>query len=174
MATRSSILAWKNPMDRGAWWATVHRVTKNWTWPKQFSTHACIADLQCYVSHGLPRWFILPGQAIQVWSLNQEDPLEEEMTTHSSFLAWEIPWAEEPGKLQSAGSQRVLDTTKQRHTHIMLVSGAQHSDSLFLWIIHNTKLYSCWLYFLCNASHPFFLNSYFLTEVELNLKQILY
>ena len=34
-------------------------------------------------------------------------PLEEEMTTHSSILAWEIPWTEEPGRLQSTGSQRV-------------------------------------------------------------------
>ena len=37
----------------------------------------------------------------------QEDPLEEEMATHSSILAWEIPWTEEPGGLQSMGSQRV-------------------------------------------------------------------
>ena len=35
------------------------------------------------------------------------DPLEEEMANHSSILAWEIPWTEEPGKLQSRGSQRV-------------------------------------------------------------------
>ena len=40
-----------------------------------------------------------------VWSLGQEDPLEEGMTTHSSILAWRIPWTEEPGKLQSIGSQ---------------------------------------------------------------------
>ena len=39
-------------------------------------------------------------------SLGQEDPLEEEMATHSSTLAWEIPWIEEPGGLQSKGSQR--------------------------------------------------------------------
>ena len=39
--------------------------------------------------------------------LDQEDPLEEEMTTHSSILAWRIPWTEESGGLQSMGSQRV-------------------------------------------------------------------
>ena len=38
-------------------------------------------------------------------SLGQEDPLEKEMTTHSSILAWEIPWTEEPGRLQSKGSK---------------------------------------------------------------------
>ena len=42
--------------------------------------------------------------------LGQEDPLEKEMTIHSSILAWEIPWTEEPGRLQSMGSQE-LDTT---------------------------------------------------------------
>ena len=42
-----------------------------------------------------------------VLALGWEDPLEEGMTTHSSILAWRIPWTEEPGKLQSMGSQRV-------------------------------------------------------------------
>ena len=43
----------------------------------------------------------------QVQSLAWEDPLEKETATHSSLLAWEIPWTEEPGRLQSMGSQRV-------------------------------------------------------------------
>ena len=42
-----------------------------------------------------------------VQSLGREDPLEKEMATHSSTLAWRIPWTEEPGGLQSMGSQRV-------------------------------------------------------------------
>ena len=42
-----------------------------------------------------------------VRSLGGEDPLEEEMTTHSNTLAWKIPWMEEPRRLQSMGSQRV-------------------------------------------------------------------
>ena len=42
-----------------------------------------------------------------VRSLDQEDPLEKEMATHSSILAWKIPWMEEPGRLQSLGLQRV-------------------------------------------------------------------
>ena len=42
-----------------------------------------------------------------VRSLGREDPLEKEMATHSSILAWKIPWTEEPGRLQSMGSQRV-------------------------------------------------------------------
>ena len=43
-----------------------------------------------------------------VRSLGWEDPQEEEMATHSSILAWEIPWTEESGRLQSMGSQRVI------------------------------------------------------------------
>ena len=46
-------------------------------------------------------------QELQVQSLGQEDPLEKEVATHSSMLAWEIPWTEGPGRLQSMGSQRV-------------------------------------------------------------------
>jgi len=42
-----------------------------------------------------------------VQSLSQEDPLEKEMATHCSTLAWKIPWTEEPGSLQAKGSQRV-------------------------------------------------------------------
>ena len=42
-------------------------------------------------------------EVMQVWSLCQEDPLEEGMATHSSMLAWKIPWTEEPGALQSLG-----------------------------------------------------------------------
>ena len=43
----------------------------------------------------------------KVRSLGQEDPLEKEMATHSSILAWKIPWTEEPERLQSTGWQRV-------------------------------------------------------------------
>ena len=46
-------------------------------------------------------------QEMWVQLLGWEDPLEEEMATHSSIIAWEIPWAEESGGLQSMGSQRV-------------------------------------------------------------------
>ena len=46
-------------------------------------------------------------QETRVQSLGREDPLEKEMATHSSTLAWKIPWMEEPGRLRSMGSQRV-------------------------------------------------------------------
>ena len=50
-------------------------------------------------------------QEMWVRFLCREDPLEEGMATHSSILAWEIPWTEEPGRLQSMGSQK--DTTER-------------------------------------------------------------
>ena len=46
-------------------------------------------------------------QGMWIESLGKEDPLEEEMATHSNILAWKIPWTEESGVLQSMGSQRV-------------------------------------------------------------------
>ena len=67
-------------------------------------------DLKAFI--GLPRWLSgkklrLPMQEIQVRSLGREDLLEEDMATHSSILAWRIPWTEEPGELQSMQLQRV-------------------------------------------------------------------
>ena len=50
---------------------------------------------------------LLAMQETRVQSLGQEDLLEKEMATHSSILAWKIPWTEEPGRLPSMGSQRV-------------------------------------------------------------------
>ena len=57
-------------------------------------------------------------QETQVRSLGWEDPLEEGMATHSSILAWRVPWIEEPGGLQSMGSQRVRhEAAEHARTH---------------------------------------------------------
>ena len=55
-------------------------------------------------------------QEMQVQFLGQEDALEKEMATHSSILAWKIPWTEEPGGLQSMGLQRVRHDRATKHT----------------------------------------------------------
>ena len=55
-------------------------------------------------------------QETWVRSLGWEDPLEKEMATHSSILAWEIPWTEEPGGLQSMGLQESDMTERLNHT----------------------------------------------------------
>ena len=74
-------------MDRGAWQATVHGILQ-----------ARILEWVASLLQGIFQTFP---------SLGWEDPLEKEMATHSSTLACKIPWTEEPGRLQSMGSQRV-------------------------------------------------------------------
>ena len=69
-----------------------------------------IPFLQCDVC-GTMAQLVKNPPAMQVRSLDQEDALEKEMVTHSSILTWEIPCSEEPGGLQSVGSQET-DTTK--------------------------------------------------------------
>ena len=59
-------------------------------------------------------------QETQVQSLSRENPLEKEMATPSSILAWRIPWTEEPGRLQSMGSQRMDSTEQLTHTYVYL------------------------------------------------------
>ena len=73
---------------------------------EQFTTESSLgSSSKLPVAKRLKR---LPGmQETQVRSLGWEDPLEKEMATHSSILAWRVPWKEEPGRLQSMGSQRV-------------------------------------------------------------------
>ena len=70
----------------------------------------------------------------RVRSLGREVPLEKEMAIHSSFLAWKIPWTEEPDRLQSMGSQRVRHdwATSLHFTSVLLISGPQ-SYVTFLW-----------------------------------------
>ena len=74
-----------------------------------------------FISVGLPWWLsgkiCLPVQEMWFQSLGQEDSLEKEMATQSSILAWEIPWTEEPGKIQSMLSQRVGHDLVTKHTH---------------------------------------------------------
>ena len=69
----------------------------------------------------------------RVQSLGQEDPLEKEMATHSSILAWRIPWMEEPGRLQSTGSQsrtRLSDFTFFSLYHMCMYVRSVVSDSV--------------------------------------------
>ena len=77
-----------------------------------FQTYKCVSkNILVHASLGSPGGSPvknLPArQETQIWSLGQEDPLEEEMLPHSSILVWEIPWTDEPGGLQSMGSQKV-------------------------------------------------------------------
>ena len=88
-------------------------------------------------------------QEIQVRSLGQEDLLEEGMATHSCILAWRIPWTEEPGGLQSTGSQRVghnwahVHACSHSHTHAHTHTWsfiqqwfASHRQRLYILFLH--------------------------------------
>ena len=72
-------------------------------------------------------------QETGVQSLGQEDPLEEGMATHSSVFAWEIPWTEEPGQLQSIGSQRVRHDLVTKQQLQWSVSSGFESDFGSQW-----------------------------------------
>ena len=103
MATHSSVLAWRTPgtgEPGGRPSMGSHRVGHDWS------------DLAAAATHVTNLWASLVVQTVknlstmqdtQAQSLGQEDPLEKEMETHSSFLAWRIPWTEEPDRLQSMG-----------------------------------------------------------------------
>ena len=67
----------------------------------------CCSGLARYLSGKRVCLPVQEPQEMWVWPLGQEDPLEKEMATNSSILAWRIPWTEDPGGLQSLGSQRV-------------------------------------------------------------------
>ena len=90
----------------------------------------------------LPRWHsgkesTCQLQATWVWSLGWEDPLEEEIATHSSILVWRIPWTEEPGSLQSMGSQ--IQTWLSDWAHIYLW---KHHDNQVTKPSHHPRKFS--------------------------------
>ena len=99
----------ENPIDGGAWWAAVYGVT-------QSDMTEVMQQEQQYQQQqrsemGFPDGSVvenLPAtQETRVQTFSQEDSLEKEMAVHSSILAWEIPWTEEPSMLQSTGHKRV-------------------------------------------------------------------
>ena len=101
MATHSSVIAWRIPgtgESGGLLSMGLHRVGHDWSDSAAYFIYPVVAQtVKC-----------LPAvRETQVRSLGWEDPLEKEMPTHSRTLAWKIPWTEEPGRLQSMGSQRV-------------------------------------------------------------------
>ena len=78
-------------------------------------------------------------QEIQVWSLGLEDPLEEEMVIHYYILTWEIPWTEEPGRLESTGSQWVRHNWL--HTHNIILGHTFLGMPYNLWNIYISNMH---------------------------------
>ena len=116
----------ENPMDGGASWATVHGIAKSRTRLSDFTFfhYTLLASLVAQMVKSLSAM-----QETRVWSPGKEDPLEKEMASHSSILAWKIPWTEEPGRLQSNRQQ----------------SRTRLSDLPFTLFIFNTH----WAKFFC-------------------------
>ena len=97
----------ENPRDGGAWWAAVCEVAQSPTRLKQLSSSSSIRVAQTVKC--------LPTvQEIRVQSLGWEDLLEKEMATHSSILAWKIPWTEEPGKSRTRLSNFTFFLSRKR------------------------------------------------------------
>ena len=94
-------------------------------------------------------------QETQVQSLSWEDPLEKEMAAHSSTLAWRIPWTEEPGGLQSAGSQRVGHdwATSLTHslTHSVIKKKKGNILELYVLIWFGSKIFNQAYIFMCTC-----------------------
>ena len=112
----------ENPRDRGAWWAAVCGIAQSRTGLKRLSS----------------------SSSSSIWSLKIFEHIrigtEKAMAPHSSTLAWKIPWAEEPGRLQSMGSLRVghdWATSLSLFTHSLEKEMATHS-SVLAWRIPGT------------------------------------
>ena len=127
-------LGWEDPLEEGL---AAHSNILAWriSWMEEPGRLQSMASQR--VGHDWPQkqqhtymWGFLAAQMVKslpamqetwVWSLGQVDPLEKGMATFSSILTWRIPWTEEPGGLQSMGSQRVWHnwmTNTHTHTHI--------------------------------------------------------
>ena len=134
----------------------------------------------------------------QVRSLGKENPLEKEMTTHSSILAWEIPWTEEPGGPESMGSQKIqtrlsdehtktssfsfLHTHTHTHTHthlfstpswlysVLLSALLDTTPNVFFWSV-NKFFINCWNLGVvwCGLCCRAFRRSYVLTEARCSI-----
>ena len=130
-------------MDREAWCAAVYWVTKSWTWLSNWT------ELNWTVVYKFP-YICSAVQETWVQFLGWEDLLEKEISTHSSILAWRIPWTEEPGRLQSIVSQRVRhcwtdlalhDMHTHTHTHIYIYIFEQSLKNFLrkIWILLHCK-----------------------------------
>ena len=81
-----------------------------------------------------------PMQETQVWFLGQEDALEKEMVTHSSILAWRIPWMEKPGRRQSTGLQRVGHDWATSLTYFFLCTCPGYKTCSFVSAVSERQL----------------------------------
>ena len=123
ISCRTCRRCWFDPLVGKIPWATVHRVAKSQT---RLSVFTFMQDLQ----------------EMMVWSLGWEDPLEEDIATHSSILPWRIPSTEEPGRLQSIGLQRVRLKQLSMHVQVLHIIGIMKYLSFGLDLFHSAHFQS--------------------------------
>ena len=137
-----------------------------WTWLRKIwaftaGTLGLNGFKQIYKCKVHVKWVSLMAQMVKrlpampetwVQSLGREDPLEKEMATHSSTLAWKIPWMEEPGRLPSTGSQRVGHDWVTLLTYICKVLSAV-SETLYVPMLAFINYCKFLLYPLCFYLH---------------------
>ena len=145
----------ENSMDREAWWATVHGVAKGWTWLKQLNHMYMYTYVYIYryraslvtqtvkksaCNAGDPDSFPSLGIPLE-WGIPIPLGIPKGMASHSSILAWKIPWREKPGGLQSIGRS----PAKQK-TQVPLLSqqdplkkGMATHSSILAWRIPQTR-----------------------------------
>ena len=117
---------------------------KTYNWNSKWRALSLVAQM---IKHPTAMW------ETQVWFLGWEDPLEMEMATHSSTLAWKIPWMNEPGRLQSTGSQRVGHNWATSLTH---------SRFVIAFLPRRKHLLISWLQYVVLQMHSSITNALFL------------
>ena len=111
----------------------------------EFRIHAFVGNQyfcgQCAANWGFPGASVVENspvkQETQGRSLGLEDPLEKGMGTHSSILAWEIPWTEEPGVLHPMGSQELVQLSDRAGRHVLRIACQRDSASFRLQDIYS-------------------------------------
>ena len=140
-------------MPSSSHWILIAMPASNFYLSLKFTeTEADMSGFSCLTRASLVAWMVknlLAMGVTQFRSLGQEDPLEKEMATHFSILAWRIPWTEEPGRLQSRGvarsRTRLSDwsfhfSLNQHHENysqccVYLYFTTSHDCTAFLWVI---------------------------------------
>ena len=131
---RRHCLMWFPPLALSFYLKTLLRLLKTMSLSSslRFPFHFCLvkrwASPVAHLVKNLPA--IQETRETPVWSLGRQDPPEKETATHCSIFAWKIPWTEEPGRLQSMGSERVRHHSATKHRKEALSKGRERWGSL--------------------------------------------
>ena len=140
----------ENPRDGGAWWAAISGVAQSQTllkWLSSSSSSKCEVVSHCGFNLHYPSGWAsqvalwqrihMPMRETRVWSLGGEEPLEKKTAIHSSILAWEIPWTEETGGIQTMGSPKnQIQLRNQKTAATMVANNTEHLSCAYQSFLH--------------------------------------